>query len=184
MKFNKTELQDVYIIKPNVFTDDRGVFIKSYNESVFKETGIELRLKESFYSISKRNVIRGMHFQLPPHDYAKLVYVTDGVIVDVILDLRKNSPTYAKYISIQLSSENAKQVYIPKGFAHGFAVLSNSATVVYIQTVVHSPEHDTGIRWDSFGMNWNINDPILSRRDQNFKKLEDFDSPFLYRGEK
>lgn len=183
MKLIKTELPDVYIIMPNVFTDDRGVFIKSYSESVFKETGIELKLKESFYSISKRNVIRGMHFQLPPHDYAKLVYVTDGTIVDVILDLRKNSPTYARFFSIQLSSENAKQVYIPKGFAHGFAVLSNSATVMYIQTALHSPEHDTGIRWDSFGMNWNIKNPILSHRDRKFKKLEDFESPFLYKGE-
>ena len=182
MKFKKTKLQGVYIIDTDVFEDDRGIFIKSYNESIFKEAGITLGFKESFYSISKRNVIRGMHFQLPPHDYAKLVYVTAGEAIDVVLDIRKNAPTYGEYISVQLSGENARQIYIPKGFAHGFAVISNSATVTYLQTAVHAPEHDTGIRWDSFGLDWNIKTPILSQRDRAFPKLEEFDSPFLYKG--
>ena len=182
MKFEKTNLEGVYIIEPNIFEDDRGVFIKSYNESIFKENGIELEFKESFYSISKRDVIRGMHFQLFPHDYEKLVYVTDGAVIDIVLDIRKNSPTYSEYISVQLSGKNARQVYMPKGFAHGFAVISNSATVTYLQTATHSPEHDTGIRWDSFGMDWNIKTPILSQRDRAFPKLEEFDSPFLYKG--
>ncbi len=180
MEFKKTKLEGVYIIEPSIFEDDRGIFIKAYNDSIFENAGIELEFKESFYSISKRNVIRGMHFQLPPHDYAKLVYVTEGVIVDVVLDIRKNSPTYAEYISVQLSSRNARQIYMPQGFAHGFAVISNSATVTYLQTAIHSPEYDTGIRWDSFGMDWNLKNPIISERDRNFPKLEEFDSPFLY----
>ena len=184
MKFKKTKLQGVYIIDTDVFEDDRGIFIKSYNEPIFKEAGIVVGFKESFYSISKRNVIRGMHFQLPPHDYAKLVYVTAGEAIDVVLDIRKNAPTYGEYISVQLSGENARQIYIPKGFAHGFAVISNSATVTYLQTAVHAPEHDTGIRWDSFGLDWNIKTPILSQRDRVFPPLKEFDSPFLYEGQK
>ena len=187
MKFTKTKLQDVYIIAPDVYEDDRGIFIKSFNKSIFNEADIELEFKESFYSISRKNVIRGMHFQLPPYDYAKLVYVTDGVIIDVVLDIRKDSPTYAQYVSIELSNlskKNGRQIYVPQGFAHGFAVISDRATVTYLQTAIHSPEHDSGIRWDSFGMNWNIDNPIMSERDLNFPKLSEFDSPFYYKGSK
>jgi dTDP-4-dehydrorhamnose 3,5-epimerase len=182
MKFTKTELPDVYIIEPYTFADERGVFRKTYQDAFFKEGGIHISIEESFYTVSGKNVIRGMHFQMPPFDYCKVVYVTEGVIHDVILDLRRNSPTYAKYISVQLSSENGKQVYIPKGFAHGFAVLSDRATVTYLQTTVHSAEHDSGIRWNSFGMNWGIKDPILSDRDRNFPALQEFECPFLYKG--
>jgi len=182
MKFKKTDLSDVYIIEPHTYEDNRGIFRKTYHEAMFKEKGINICFGESFYTVSERNVIRGMHFQIPPRDYCKLVYVTEGVILDVILDLRRNSPTYAKHMSIQLSSENAKQVYIPKGFAHGFAVLSNSATVTYLQTAMHSSEHDTGIRWDSFGVDWGIRNPILSERDGNFLALDAFQSPFVYGG--
>lgn len=182
MKFVRTDLPDVYIIEPFTFTDGRGVFRKTYQDVFFRENGIHICFEESFYTVSRKNVVRGMHFQLPPHDYCKLVYVTEGIITDVILDLRRNSPTYAKYISIQLSSENAKQVYIPKGLAHGFAVLSERAVVTYLQTTVHSAEHDAGVRWDSFGMNWDIRNPILSDRDRSFPTLQEFTSPFLYRG--
>ena len=178
MKFMETELPDVYIVEPYTFADERGVFRKSYQDTVFKENGIHISIKESFYTVSGKNVIRGMHFQLPPYEYCKVVYVTEGVIHDVILDLRRNYPTYAKYISVQLSSGNGKQVYIPKGFAHGFAVLSDRATVTYLQTTVHSAEHDVGIRWNSFGMNWGIKDPILSERDRKFPALQEFESPF------
>lgn len=181
MKFKKTKLRGVYIIEPDIFEDDRGIFVKVYNEPIFKENNIKINLKETFYSVSKQNVIRGMHFQLPPYEYAKLIYVTEGVIIDVIVDIRQNSPTYAEYICIQLSNKTATQVYIPEGFAHGFATISNSATVAYLQTTIHSPQHDSGIRWDSFGMNWNIKNPILSQRDRNFPKLEEFESPFIYK---
>ena len=179
MEFKETKLQGVYIIDPDVFADDRGVFIKSYNESVFKTCGITVNIKESFYSISKKNVIRGMHFQLPPYDYEKLVYVTDGIVMDVVLDIRKNSPTYAEYIAVELSGKNTRQVYMPKGVAHGFVAISNQAMVTYFQTRGHSPEYDAGIRWNSFGMDWKVKDPILSKRDKAFPILEEFDSPFL-----
>lgn len=180
MKFIKTDLPDVYVIEPFTFADERGEFRKIYHEADFRKHGIAVQFEESFYTVSGKNVIRGMHFQVPPHAYGKLVYVTEGAILDVILDLRKNSPAYGKSISIPLSSENARQVYIPQGLAHGFAVRSDRATVTYLQTVVHSPDHDRGVRWDSFGMDWGIGNPILSERDRNFPALKDYDSPFVY----
>jgi dTDP-4-dehydrorhamnose 3,5-epimerase len=178
MKFSETSLEGVYIIDPGTFKDKRGTFVKPYSEGAFDEVGVSLDLKESFYSRSKRHVIRGMHFQVPPHDYAKLVFVTDGEIVDVILDIRQGMSTYGKFISVGLSADNARQVYVPRGFAHGFAVVSHSATVVYLQTAAHAPEHDGGIKWNSFGMNWGIEDPIVSPRDEAFSSLDEFDSPF------
>jgi dTDP-4-dehydrorhamnose 3,5-epimerase len=178
MNFSRTKLEGIYIIDTDIFSDDRGSFIKTYHESFFAEVGIKLDLKESFYSISRKNVIRGMHFQVPPHDYTKVVYVTSGEVVDVILDVRANSPTYGEYFSVKLSSENAKQVYMPQGFAHGFAVLSDSATVIYLQTAAYASEHDTGVRWDSFGLDWGIDNPIISERDRMLPLLNELDSPF------
>lgn len=179
MVFRETDLLGVYIIEPKTYKDNRGIFRKIFHDSEFKENGIDLVFNESFYTVSGKNVIRGMHFQVPPHDYCKLVYVPDGEILDVILDLRRDAPTFGKSISIRLSSESARQVYIPKGFAHGFAVLSDCATVTYLQTAMHSPEHDFGIRWNSFGYDWSIENPVLSERDRNFPALDEFQSPFL-----
>ena len=180
MKFIKTDLEGVYIIEPKVFKDNRGQFVKTFHEQIFREKGLSCHFKESFYSTSRKDVIRGMHFHVPPQDHAKLVYVTSGRILDVILDIRKNSPTYGKYVPVEVSDANKKSIYIPVGFAHGFCVLSEEATVVYMQTTMHSPEHDAGIRWDSFGMEWGIKNPILSERDKNFSELEEFDSSFAY----
>jgi len=182
MKFNITKLEGVYIIDSYKFADERGTFIKTYHDVKYKEAGISYELKESFYTISKKDVIRGMHFQVPPFDYSKLVYVIEGEVIDVILDLRKGAPTYGKHISVQLSGENARQVYIPEGFAHGFATLSCHAKVIYLQSKVHAPQYDLGIRWNSFGMNWGIKSPILSRRDQLFPTLDEFNAPFLFEG--
>lgn len=180
MKFLKTELRGVYVIEPRVFQDDRGLFIKIFHEQTFKESGLSCDFKEVFYSTSMKDVIRGMHFQIPPQDHAKLVYVVSGKIFDVVLDIRKNSPTFGKCLSVELSDDNKKSIYIPSGFAHGFCVLSDEATVIYMQTTMHSPEHDSGIRWDSFGMEWGIKNPILSQRDKNFPELKKFDSPFTH----
>lgn len=178
MIFKEIDLPGVYIIEPRTYKDNRGIFRKIYHDSEFRKNGIDLVFNESFYTVSEKNVIRGMHFQVPPHDYCKLVYVPDGEILDVILDLRRNAPTFGKSISIILSGENARQVYIPKGFAHGFAVLSDSATVTYLQTAMHSAEHDFGIRWNSFGFDWGIDNPVLSERDGKFPPLGEFHSPF------
>lgn len=178
MKFNKTELEWVYEVFFNKFDDERWSFIKTFHSDNFKEIGFEWDFKESFYSISKKGVIRWMHFQLPPYDHDKFVYPMQGEIIDVILDLRKNSGTYGKHISLQLSEEKRNGVFIPKGLAHGFGVFSESAISVYLDTTVYNKECDSGVRRDSFGFDWWIKDPIISQKDQNLIKLEDFISPF------
>jgi dTDP-4-dehydrorhamnose 3,5-epimerase len=181
MKFHQTFLKGAYIIEPEPFEDHRGKFVKTYHLNKFKEHQLESDFCESFYSTSKQEVIRGMHFQRPPKDHAKLIYATSGSILDVSLDIRKNSPTYGKFIAIEISEQNCKAIYIPRGFAHGFCSLTDNATVIYLQTTMHSPEHDAGIRFDSFGMEWNVINPILSQRDSSFPKLESFNSPFIYK---
>lgn len=178
MRFQKTKFDKVFIVEPKLFYDERGVFVKTFHELTFKEWGLETNFRESFYSESRRNVIRGMHFQLPPHDHAKLVYVPAGKILDVVVDIRRNSSTYGDFLAVELSGENRRLVYIPAGFAHGFAGLSESSLVIYSTTTVHHPEADSGIRWDSFGCDWGIADPIVSPRDRAFKKLTELDSPF------
>ncbi len=177
MIVKSTPLDGVFEIENKVFEDHRGKFVKTFHEDVFKSYGLECDFKESFYSVSKKNVLRGMHFQLPPHDHAKLVYVTDGEILDVAVDIRKESPTFGQYFSTKLSADNAKSLYMAKGFAHGFLTLSNSATVTYLTTTIHAPEHDSGIRWDSFGFDWHgyhIDTSLVSERDKSFKSLELF----------
>lgn len=178
MQFTPTELPGVFVIKTNVFEDTRGLFIKTFNFEVFKENGIDITFKESFYSISQKNVIRGMHFHLPPKEHAKLVYVSKGSITDIVLDLRKNSPTYKKYITIELSEENRDLVFIPTGCAHGFIAHEDNTCTVYLQTGGHSKEHDAGIRIDSFDLSINLDDYIISERDLSFQSLEEFQSPF------
>ena len=173
MNFIKTQLDGVYEIENKKIEDYRGSFVKTFNKSVFSEHGLDSDFKESFYSISKKNVLRGMHFQLPPYDHAKLVYVTQGEILDVVVDIRKLSPTYGKYFSIRLSDKNRKSLYMEKGFAHGFLTLSDSATVVYLINSEYSPEHDTGIHWNSFGFNWPNSQPIISKRDELLLDLTD-----------
>lgn len=177
MKIVETALAGVYEVHNRKFEDHRGMFVKIFHEGIFREAGLETDFKESFFSVSKKGVLRGMHFQLPPHDHAKLVYVTDGEILDVAVDIRKESLTFGEYFSTILSGENAKSLYMVKGFAHGFLTLSDSATVVYQTTTVHSPESDSGIRWDSFGFDWcnkTIDSSLISQRDQLFQTLNKF----------
>jgi dTDP-4-dehydrorhamnose 3,5-epimerase len=174
MEIIDTELKGVYIIKNPVFADARGTFIKTYNEDLFNKFGICTDFKESFYTISKKDVIRGMHFQTPPYDHDKLVYVPKGKILDVILDLRQNSSTYKKFISVELSDSNGYSLYIPKGLAHGFKSLMEDTIAVYQVSTVHNASCDSGIRWDSFGMDWAVVNPIISNRDMSFDKLENF----------
>lgn len=171
MELINTNLEGVIEVNNRIFEDHRGFFVKTFHEDVFKAAGLEYDFKESFYSISKKNVLRGMHFQTSPADHAKLVYVTQGEVLDVVVDIDQKSETFGQYFSTNLSLENGKSLYIGKGFAHGFLTLSETATVVYLTTTVHSPLHDTGIRWDSFAFDWGIERPILSDRDKNFSLL-------------
>jgi dTDP-4-dehydrorhamnose 3,5-epimerase/CDP-3, 6-dideoxy-D-glycero-D-glycero-4-hexulose-5-epimerase len=178
MKFNKTNLNWVYEVLFDRFEDERGGFIKTYNADTFKEIWFDGDFKESFYSISRKWVIRGMHFQLPPYDHDKFVFPMQWRIIDVILDLRKDSWTYGQYVSLELSEEKNNWVFIPKWLAHGFWVFSEIAISVYMDTTVYNKECDSGIKWDSFGFDRWIKNPIISTKDQWLTKLQDFNSPF------
>lgn len=178
MKIIKTIFDSVLLIDMPKFDDERGSFIKWYDEDSFTKEGIQNCFKESYFSISDKNVIRGMHFQVPPADHEKLVSVSYGAVMDVILDLRKESPTYGKAESIVLSSDNHYALYIPKGFAHGFKSMQDGTVMNYLVATTHSPQHDKAIHWNSFGFDWKVKDPILSKRDQEALSLNEFNSPF------
>jgi dTDP-4-dehydrorhamnose 3,5-epimerase len=181
MEIVKTKLSNVFIVEPNIFSDDRGDFVKIFNNEIFQKQNFDANFKESYYSASKKNVIRGMHFQNPPADHAKLVYVTRGKILDVVLDIRVGSPTFGQFTTAELSAKNHKAIYISSGFAHGFLSLQNDSYVIYLQTSIYSPENDGGININSFGMKWGVKNPIVSKRDQNFPNFSDFKSPFIYK---
>lgn len=178
-----TNLQDTTI--PGVYeidffhiSDSRGSFVKTLHKGMLEKNGLESDFAESFYSLNNKGVIRGMHFQTPPDDHAKIVYCTQGKLMDVILDIRKNSPTYGKYINIELSADNFKGVYLPKGTAHGFCTLEDNTCMTYLTTTVHSPTNDGGIAYNSFGYEWPVKDAVHSERDLQFPTLLDYESPF------
>lgn len=174
MEIIETKLEGVYIIKNNIFKDDRGLFIKTFNKEIFEKFGFCTKFEESYFSVSNKNVIRGMHFQLPPYEHEKLVYVAKGKVKDIIVDLRKNSKTRGQFIEIELSEENGYSVYIPKGLAHGFKSLEDGTIMVYNVATGYNRECDCGVSYDSFGYNWEIENPIISERDKNFESVEDF----------
>lgn len=177
-QFEPLPLAGASLITLPLFSDERGSFVKTFHQLWLHENGIEFDLRESYFSSSKKDVIRGMHFQLPPHDHAKIVFCPQGAIMDVIVDLRRDSPTYGKYVATELSAQNHKAYYIPPGFAHGFKALTDEAMTYYLVTSMYSKEHDTGIRFDSFGFDWDCTQPILSSRDLSFPGLDLFQSPF------
>lgn len=174
MKIEVTEIEGVFIIDNFNSYDNRGLFVKSFNKETFKNKNLNFDIRESYYSVSKKNVIRGMHFQLPPYDHEKLVYVAKGSILDVILDLRKNSKTYKQHISINLSEKNKKSVFIPKGLAHGFKSLEDGTITVYNVSLEYNADFDCGIKYDSFNYNWDSDKIIISNRDKDFKSLDSF----------
>ncbi|OJV55247.1 MAG: dTDP-4-dehydrorhamnose 3,5-epimerase [Bacteroidetes bacterium 43-16] len=179
MEFTNLSLPGAQLITLPFFSDERGAFVKTFNEALFQqEAGIDFELKESYFSYSKAGVIRGMHFQLPPHDHAKIVFCPQGAILDVIVDLRTASPAYGRFEARVLSAANHQAYYIPKGFAHGFKALEDDSITYYLVSSGYHQASDTGIRWDSFGMDWELEQPVLSARDQAFELFPDFKSPF------
>lgn len=178
MHIEQTFIPGLKLIHLNEFKDNRGSFIKVFNADFFAENGLETNFKESYYSISAKNVIRGMHFQTPPAEHTKLVYLNQGKILDVVLDIRKASPTYGQHFSIELNTENPILIYIPIGCAHGFLSLEDHTMVTYLQTSCYDKECDAGISWNSFGMEWKIKNPIISERDNSFIKFETYNSQF------
>ena len=185
MPFMQTEMPGVFIIEPRVFGDKRGYFFESYNEKLFiSETGLDIRFVQDNQSSSSKGVLRGLHFQKPPHTQSKLVRVLSGSIFDVIVDFRKGSPAYLKWFGIELSAENKKQIFIPKGFAHGFLVLTESAEIYYKCDDFYHPESDSGIRWDDpdIGIKWNWEPDqfIISDKDQRLLTSRELGDIFQY----
>jgi dTDP-4-dehydrorhamnose 3,5-epimerase len=167
-------------IQPEVYRDRRGIFVKVFQGEVFRRHRLVTQFAEEYYSSSRKGVLRGLHFQLPPHDHVKLVYCVSGRVFDAIVDLRKGSPTYGHHATLELSAKKANLLYLPAGIAHGFCVLSPSAVVIYQVTTVHAPDYDAGILWNSVGISWPVRRPILSERDRSFPRFEDFHSPFVF----
>ncbi|MFT6689222.1 MAG: dTDP-4-dehydrorhamnose 3,5-epimerase [Saprospiraceae bacterium] len=169
MTIEKTTIQDLVIIKPRVFEDSRGYFFEAYNQAKFYESGIKYQFIQDNQSFSKRGVIRGLHLQINPFAQAKLVRVLEGEILDVAVDLRKNSATFGKHFSVILSAENKKQLVVPHGIAHGFSVLSTTASVIYKVDQVYHKESERGIRYDdpTLAIDWRLdaNEIIISEKD-------------------
>tara|TARA_B110000503_G_scaffold141577_1_gene235527 strand:+ start:556 stop:1107 length:552 start_codon:yes stop_codon:yes gene_type:complete len=178
--FNKTNIRDCYEIHTNLFEDIRGRFVKVFHKPEFQAFRLNVDFVEQYYTISLPGVVRGLHFQLPPHDHAKLVYCVAGEVMDVTLDLRVGSPTYGKHFSTKLSAKKRNMIYLPSGVAHGFSTINETSILVYNLTSIHHPESDTGIFWNSAEIEWPNSKPIISSRDQNFIKFKDFVSPFRY----
>lgn len=177
-EFHETSLPGVFILTPGVFKDNRGVFVKTFHREAFLARGLEADFAEQFYSISRRGVLRGLHFQLPPHHHAKLVTCLNGTVLDAVVDLRTDSPCFGQHVTVTLSRRNARMIYIPRGCAHGFLSLTNNSLLLYNQTSVHAPHADAGIRWDSANITWPLDSPVTSIRDAGFPGLADFISPF------
>ena len=176
MKIKATKIEGVFVIENFNASDIRGEFIKTFHKKNFEDLNLHMDIRESYFSVSHKDVIRGMHFQTPPHDHNKLVYVVKGEILDVVLDLRKNSNTFKKYITIKLSDENKTSIYIPKGIAHGFMSLIDNTITVYNVTTEYEANSDSGIHINSFGFQWDVDEPIISLRDSGFVTLDDFES--------
>jgi len=173
-----TPIAGLYLLSSKAFSDERGKFKKLLSKDVFDAFSLESNFVELYYSINKKNVIRGMHFQLPPMDHVKMVYVISGKILDVCIDLRKKSETYGKFFSCVLSGDDDQYIYIPKGIAHGFAVFEDNSIVHYAQTSCYSKAHDSGIKYDTFGFNWPVENPIISERDKGFIGFENWTTEF------
>jgi dTDP-4-dehydrorhamnose 3,5-epimerase len=178
MEIIPTALEGCYQVSPFFAQDERGTFVKTFHAERFSALGLPIDWREEYYSSSRKGVIRGMHFQTPPHEHEKLVYCMQGQVLDVVVDLRKASPTYGMHIAVKLDAASGQGLMIPKGIAHGFLALTRDVLMAYKVTSLYSPDSDAGIRWDSFGFDWGVDQPILSERDSGHPTFEDFESPF------
>lgn len=181
MKFTKGEIEGLWLIEPKVFGDHRGYFMESFHSEKFTaETGISLNFVQDNESLSSKGVLRGMHFQKPPYAQGKLVRVIRGSVLDVAVDIRKNSPTYGKHQSIVLSGENKKQFYIPPGFAHGFLTLEDDTLFSYKCTNYYHPESEGALAWfdEDLNIDWGKITPVISEKDKKADRFHSFNSPF------
>jgi len=181
MEFKPRDIPDIILIKPKVFGDERGFFLETYRENLFAEHGINTRFVQDNFSFSRKGTVRGLHYQIEKPQ-AKLVMVTMGKVLDVAVDLRRNSPTFGKYTSAVLSGENKHLLYIPTGFAHGFAVLSEDAYFQYKCSDYYFPEGERGVRWndETINIDWGVANPIISDKDKQLPLLEEVPEQDLF----
>lgn len=180
MEIIETHIKDLFIIKPKVFEDTRGYFFESYNENAFHKAGIMSKFLQDNQSLSHTGVLRGLHFQAPPFAQGKLVRVVTGAVLDIAVDIRKNSPTYGQHVAIELTEENKTMFYIPEGFAHGFLTLRDNTIFSYKCTNLYQKESEGTVLWNDLDLNisWNATNPILSEKDKVGTKFNQFVSPF------
>ena len=182
MQFIKTEIEGVYIIEPRVFEDERGYFFESYNKAQFEEAGLHYDFVQDNQSRSSYGTVRGLHFQKGEHAQAKLVRVLEGTVLDVAVDLRKGSATYGRHVAVELSAENKRQLMIPRGFAHGFSVLSDTAVFAYKCDNLYCRESEGGLRFDdpALGIDWRIDmrRALTSEKDKQYPGFADFETCF------
>jgi dTDP-4-dehydrorhamnose 3,5-epimerase len=180
MELVSTGIDGLWVIKPKVFSDNRGYFLESYNKSLFEKNGLNLEFVQDNQSLSQANVLRGLHFQNPPFAQGKLVRVITGAVYDVAVDIRKNSATYGKFFGTELNEENKWMMYIPEGFAHGFLTLRDNTIFSYKCTNFYNKDSEDCIKWDdkTIGINWNVKNPVLSEKDHNGKPFATYSSEF------
>jgi dTDP-4-dehydrorhamnose 3,5-epimerase len=180
MDIESTDIPGCHVLQAKVIRDPRGTFVKTFHTPRFEELGLRTDWREEYFSASAKDVVRGMHFQTPPANHAKMVFCLTGEVLDVVVDLRRKSPTFGHAQGFTLSAENGRGLYLPTGCAHGFVSRTANSGMYYKVTSVHSPAHDAGIAWDSIDFDWPVDDPSLSDRDRRHPRLADFDSPFVF----
>ena len=180
MQLQETGFEGLLILQPRIFKDDRGAFQESWNATTFKQLGMDISFVQDNQSVSHKNVLRGLHFQHPPYAQGKLVRVTRGSALDVVVDLRKNSNTFKQYFKVLLSDEKANMLWIPPGFAHGFVALENNTIFQYKCDTLYTPKSEDCIHWNDpdIGISWEVKNPIISDKDLKGKMLSDLNNPF------
>lgn len=173
-EIKETVIPGCFELIPKVHSDARGLFIKTFHSGEFGSLGLETSFSEEFYSVSRKGVLRGLHYQKPPADYIKTVTCVHGSVLDAVLDLRKDSPSFGRHAVFTLDAARPAVIYIPKGVAHGFYSLSDHAIMAYATSAVHSPEHDAGILWNSAGIPWPDPSPAISPRDAAFETFDQY----------
>ena len=180
MQLQETGFEGLLILQPKLFKDDRGAFYESWNETTFKNLGLDIHFTQDNQSVSHKNVLRGLHFQHAPHTQGKLVRVTRGQALDVVVDLRKNSKTYGQHYKLTLCSNKANMIWIPSGFAHGFVALEDNTIFQYKCDAIYNPKLEECLIWNDpkLGIDWEIDKPIISSRDNKGKRFDDLNTSF------
>lgn len=178
MKISETSIPGCLVVDVPVFSDVRGIFVKTFVKADFAGRGLACDFAEEYFTVSGKGVLRGLHFQTPPYDHVKVVSCLHGTVLDAVLDLRAGSPTFGCHELFELDGKSGRILYLPAGVAHGFLALSDDSLMAYKVTAGYSPSNDTGILWSSAGIPWPCNNPIVSERDSNFLPLARYESPF------